>query len=87
MEKVNRTLALSYSGGKCTETKGIVVVHPLLSYGEGAHLESAHLPESKDLISDSLPTRVWDNPLGLSDLAPETVRELRRLRSVQGSRR
>jgi len=55
MEKVNRTLALSYSRDKCTKTKEILVVHPLLSYGEGAPLESAPLLEARR------------NPLGLGE--------------------
>jgi len=46
-EKVSCALALLYSRDKCAKTKRIVVVHPLLSYGEGAHFERAPLLEAR----------------------------------------
>lgn len=80
-EKVSCALALLYSRDKCAETKEIVVVHPLLSYGEGAHLERAPLLEARESVAEE-----YLNPLGLPDLSPEAEAWLRKLRSVQGSR-
>lgn len=88
-EKVSCALALLYSRDKCAKTKKIVVVHPLLSYGEGAHLERAPLLEARERAHEAL---LGSSPYPLGQISPGAfgfmlggaLGGLRKLRSVQG---
>lgn len=70
-EKVSCALALLYSRDKCAETKEIVVVHPLLSYGEGAHLERAPLLEAREQITPGALGFMLGGALGVGRKPPK----------------